>query len=317
MRPVRPARRAPGPLHSAACCGASSARLRTALHPRPPPLLPTQPGHLCGRAAAVRGQPTRPGGSLWWLPVPHPHRARGAGAPGAGGARCAQASPAAGGTAHSSAAGQARATQPSAAAPARPSTTTFAGGGRGGAGARAVALCQARLRPGRHPEVWWVLGSVDLPRGQAGGRAACAGGERSDGQSPTAAPPASLDCCLPPLICPLAAEMPVGEAGVDAIFARMEAVKARCGGRGWEGQAVSRATMRCGGWAGLPTCSAALLGQPGCPCLVCAPCSGELAVLDWGVSNATLEEVFIRVTRGGGGGGAAAGGAAAGGGSAA
>ncbi|KAL4428467.1 hypothetical protein ABPG75_002556 [Micractinium tetrahymenae] len=46
-------------------------------------------------------------------------------------------------------------------------------------------------------------------------------------------------------------ELPVGEAGVDAIFARMEAVKAR----------------------------------------------GELSLIDWGVSNATLEEVFVKITR--------------------
>ncbi|PRW44292.1 ABC transporter A family member 7-like isoform A [Chlorella sorokiniana] len=46
-------------------------------------------------------------------------------------------------------------------------------------------------------------------------------------------------------------ELPVGEAAIDAIFARMEAVKA----------------------------------------------SKEVDLVDWGVSNATLEEVFIRITR--------------------
>lgn len=30
---------------------------------------------------------------------------------------------------------------------------------------------------------------------------------------------------------------------------------------------------------------------------MCLWCRGELEVLDWGMSNATLEEVFIKITR--------------------
>ncbi len=36
---------------------------------------------------------------------------------------------------------------------------------------------------------------------------------------------------------------------------------------------------------------------PDVPACLPACCSGELDVLDWGMSNATLEEVFIKITR--------------------
>lgn len=111
------------------------------------------------------------------------------------------------------------------------------------------------------------------------------------------------------------AELPVGEASVDVIFARMEEVKARWA-TGWAGHmrwvARPRRLQRC--CSGMPTRQrdahpSSRCSQPSPPhAHFRAPSrSRQLDLLDWGVSNATLEEVFIRITRdaqaGGGGGG--------------
>lgn len=102
-------------------------------------------------------------------------------------------------------------------------------------------------------------------------------------------------------------ELPVEEAAVDAIFARMEAVKSRrvLGGAG-VGAGRKRAVRQCGclpclllpTTTHLPThAHTHAVPRPRPPAPVLSVCSGEVDLVDWGVSHATLEEVFIRITR--------------------
>ena len=108
-------------------------------------------------------------------------------------------------------------------------------------------------------------------------------------------------------------ELPIEEASVDVVFRRMEAAKARCvpervcynlhpacrgGGGGGGGAARQQPEQQTThGLSLLWSTSPLHPPSPNRRCFYCLVCSGELEVLDWGVSNATLEEAFIRITR--------------------
>ena len=62
--------------------------------------------------------------------------------------------------------------------------------------------------------------------------------------------------------------------------------------RGWLGRVWCRFGL---GGTGFSSGPPWLIKQP--PGMACPACRRELVLVDWGVSNATLEEVFIRITR--------------------
>lgn len=96
-------------------------------------------------------------------------------------------------------------------------------------------------------------------------------------------------------------ELQLGETSVEAVFLKIEELKHKCG-LIWDSclrTIVGTAARRMHGFdsynleRNISTSTASLIYTHLPQSL--HPCSNELDVIDWGVSNATLEEVFIRL----------------------